>query len=124
LRGNHTTRFRRYPREAGGKPFAHIALNDRDDQEDYLITPGAWHTVQLVACDGLVQYIVDGKVVYEIKDGDAITMETPEAGRIPLTYTLKQFPAYSEGYFGFRLVRTHHRYKNLAVYQLNPKSTD
>ncbi|MDF7823624.1 DUF6250 domain-containing protein [Pontiellaceae bacterium B12227] len=119
--GNHTTRFRRYPREVDGKPFKHIALNDRDDQEGYLITPGAWHTVQLVACNGLVQYIVDGKVVYEIKEGDSIDVETPDKGKVTKPYSLKEFPAYTEGYFGFRMVRTHHQYKNLKIYKLDPK---
>jgi hypothetical protein len=119
--GNHTTRFRRYPREVDGKPYQHIALNDRDDQEGYLITPGAWHTVQLVACNGLAQYIVDGKVVYEIKEGDTIDVETPEKGKVSKPYSLKEFPAYTEGYFGFRLVRTHHQYKNLKIYKLDPK---
>ncbi|VGO16548.1 hypothetical protein PDESU_05139 [Pontiella desulfatans] len=119
--GNHTTRFRRYPREVDGKPYPHIALNDRDDQEGYLITPGAWHTVQLVACNGLVQYIVDGKVVYEIKEGDSIDIETPDKGKVTKPYSLKEFPAYVEGYFGFRLVRTHHQYRNLKIYRLDPK---
>jgi hypothetical protein len=119
--GNHTTRFRRYPREVDGKPCEHIALNDRDDQEGYLITPGKWHTVQLVACNGLVQYIVDGKVVYQIKEGDSITVEGDGKNKTETKYTLKAFPAYTEGYFGFRLVRTHHQYKNLKIYKLNPK---
>jgi hypothetical protein len=119
--GNHSTRFRRYPREVDGQPYPHIALNSRDEDKDYLITPGAWHTVQLVACNGLAQYIVDGKVVYEIKYGDIVTVELPVKKSVETTYALKAFPAYTEGYFGFRLVRTHHQYRNLKVYQLEPK---
>lgn len=120
--GNKTTRFRRYPREVDGKPFPHIALNDRDGQEGYLITPGQWHTVQLVAANGLVQYIMDGKVFYEIKAGDTVTVETVVDGEravIEKVYGEDTFPAYTEGYFGFRLVRTHHQYKNLIIYRLN-----
>ena len=119
--GNHTTRFRRYPREVDGQPVPHIALNDRDDQDGYLITPGKWHTIQLVACNGMVQYIQDGKVFYELKEGDAITVQNAEGERVPSTYTLKEYPPYTEGYFGFRMVRTHHQYKNLKVYRLDPK---
>lgn len=119
--GNRTTRFRRYPREVNGKPFRHIALNSRDGQEDYLITPGKWHTVQLVAFNDLVQYIVDGKVVYEIRKGDTVTVETVVNGKrtvIEEIYSDDTFPAYTEGYFGFRLVRTHHQYKDLKVFRL------
>lgn len=120
--GNRTTRFRRYPRVVNEKPVPHIALNSRDGQEDYLITPGKWHTVQLVAFNDLVQYIVDGKVVYEIRKGDTVTVETVVNGErtvIEEIYNDDTFPAYTEGYFGFRLVRTHHQYKGLKVYRLN-----
>ncbi|WP_372846386.1 DUF6250 domain-containing protein [Pontiella sp.] len=120
--GNHTTRFRRYPRELeNGDRYPHIALNSRDEDPNYLITPGAWHTVQLVACNGLAQYIVDGKVVYQIKEGDMVEVEMPDKSRVEKNYAFDEFPAYTEGYFGFRLVRTHHRYKNLKVYRLEPK---
>jgi hypothetical protein len=123
--GNKTTRFRRYPREVDGKPFPHIALNDRDGQEGYLITPGEWHTVQLVIFNGMAQYIVDGKVVYEIQAGDTVTVETVVDGEravIEKVYNDDTFPSYDEGYFGFRLVRTHHQYKDLSIYRLNPVS--
>jgi hypothetical protein len=122
--GNQTTRFRRYPRVIDGEPAAHIALNDRDGNKDYLITPGKWHTVQLVAFNDLAQYIVDGKVVYEIKEGDEITVETPTKDgteAIKKVYTTEEFPFPTGGYFGFRLVRTHHLYRGLKIYQLNAK---
>ncbi|MDF7807749.1 DUF6250 domain-containing protein [Pontiellaceae bacterium B12219] len=123
--GNKTTRFRRYPREVDGKPYPHIALNDRDGQEGYLITPGEWHTVQLVIFNGTAQYIMDGKVFYEIKAGDTVTVETVVDGKrtvIEEIYNEDTFPSYNEGYFGFRLVRTHHQYKDLNIYRLNPVS--
>ncbi len=123
VEGNHTTRFRRYPRQdLQGNNVQHIALNGRDENPEYLITPGKWHTVQLVACNGIAQYIVDGKVVYEIKEGDKIDIQK---GGDPIqqgVYTFEEFPIHNEGYFGLRLVRTHHLYKNLKIYRLDTKS--
>lgn len=122
--GNQTTRFRRYPRWENGKDIPHISLNDKDSNPDYLLTPGKWHTVQLVADDGMVQYIMDGKVFYEIKYGDTIVSESRVDGETVTTertYSREDYPAYDEGYFGLRLVRTHHQYRNLKIYQLEPK---
>ena len=75
---NLTTRMRRYPREAGGKPAAHIALNDKDGKAGYLITPNKVMSVQLVAYDDVIQYIVDGKLIYQIAGGDQIQIEGPD----------------------------------------------
>ncbi len=122
--GNQTTRFRRYPRHLNGKDIPHISLNDKDGKEDYLITPGKWHTIQLVAYEGMAQYLMDGKVLYEIKYGDTVAVESRENGQrvtTEQTYTREGFPAYTEGFFGFRLVGTHHLYKNLKVYRLESK---
>ena len=122
--GNQTTRFRRYPRRAGGKNIPHVALNDKDANPDYLITPGIWHTIQLVAYDGLVQYLMDGRVVYETRYGDDIKVETQKNGEKSATiktYRRENFPAYNSGYFGFRMVASHHQYRDLKVYRLNPK---
>ena len=120
--GNQTTRARRYPREDyAGNPMAHIALNERDGQEGYLITPGQWHAVQLVAADGLVQYIVDGKLVYEYDEGDSVTVENGKEPVVKKTYSFEEFPAYTEGYVGLRMVRTHHQYQDFKVYQLEAK---
>lgn len=120
--GNHTTRFRRYPRQdLDGNDVEHIALNSRDENPDYLITPGKWHTVQLVAFNGIAQYIVDGKVVYEIKEGDEIEIQKGGDPIQQASYTHEAFPVHNAGYFGLRLVRTHHLYKNLKIYRLNEK---
>jgi hypothetical protein len=84
----------------------------------------AWHTIQLVACDGLVQYIQDGVVVYEVKYGDNIMSEdrlNKKSSPMETVYTREDYPAYTSGYFGFRLVRTHQQFRNLKVYQLDPK---
>ncbi|MDQ8197880.1 DUF6250 domain-containing protein [Pelagicoccus enzymogenes] len=119
---NFTTRFRRYPRQDyQGNDLEHIALNERDGKEEYLITPDKWHTVQLVAYNGLTQYIVDGKVVYELKEGEPITIGK---GSEPLkqgTYTFDKFPVHNSGYVGLRMVRTHHQYKDFTIYRLYPK---
>lgn len=123
---NSTTRMRRYPRWVDGKDVPHIALNSNDRKPEFLIEPDAWHTIQLVAFDGIIQYIKDGQVVYEFKDGDTITVETRDKdGRRQKheeTYTLDKYPAYNEGYFGFRMVSTHHQYKNLKIHRLDPKT--
>lgn len=122
---NTTTRFRRYPRWIDGKDIPHLSLNAQDNNPEHLIVPGKWHTVQLVACDGLVQYLQDGKVIYEIKYGDTILSEDRSSKKQEQTeaamYTREAYPAFTSGYFGFRLVRTHHQYRNLKVYQLDPK---
>ncbi len=121
--GNQTTRMRRYPREINGEPVPHIALNDRDGQSAYLITPGKWHTVQLVAYEGIAQYIVDGVLVYEIYPGQDVAVEVPQgndAGMVNTSYGLDKFPAYTSGYFGLRLVGTHHQYADVRIHRLLP----
>ncbi|MDB2430566.1 DUF6250 domain-containing protein, partial [Akkermansiaceae bacterium] len=77
---NTTTRLRRYPREREGRLRTHIALKDRDNQKDFLITPGKVMKVQLVAFDDLIQYIVDGKLVYEMAYGDEVSTERYRRG--------------------------------------------
>lgn len=67
---------------------------------------------------------MDGKVFYEIKYGDTVAVESRENGErvtTEQTYTREGFPAYTEGFFGIRLVGTHHLYKNLKVYRLESK---
>lgn len=119
-RNNTTTRFRRYPREVDGKPATHIALQSRDHKKEYLLTPGKTHTVQLVAYKGNVQYIVDGKVVYEIRYGDTVMVTRLGKGRAKVRYTREHFPAYRHGWFGFRLTTSYHIYSNFRVYGLKP----
>ena len=83
-----------------------------------------WHTIQLVAYDGLVQYLMDGRVVYEIRYGDDIKIESEKSGKkstAVITYSRETFPAYNSGYFGIRMVASHHQYRDLKVYRLNPK---
>jgi hypothetical protein len=122
---NRTTRFRRYPRWVDGKDVPHMAVNWNDGKPEYLIEPGKWHTIQIVSCNGIQQYIKDGQVVYEFKEGDTVTVESRKDGKrvkTEETYSQENFPAYNEGYFGFRMVGSHHQYKNLSIYRLNPVS--
>ena len=78
--------------------------------------------MQLVAYDDLVQYIVDGKLIYEIAAGERVQVEGVDAEgnrvRYEADYDLRRFPVYREGYFGFRMVGTHHIYRNFRVYAL------
>ena len=120
---NKTTRMRRYPREKNGQPFEHIALNDRDGKKEYMIPVGKVMQVQLVAFDDLLQYIVDGRIVYEIAFDDEVTVEKFKHGKKKqgvARYQKDKFPFYEEGFFGFRMVGTQHVYSKFRVYELKP----
>jgi len=120
---NTTTRMRRYPREKEGRSVEHIALNDRDGKPEFMIPPGELMKVQLVAFDDLIQYIVDGELVYEIVFGDDVTtekvLERKKKQQGTARYDAETFPFYQEGFFGFRMVGTHHVYSNFRVFKLN-----
>lgn len=122
---NTTTRMRRYPREVEGKPVEHIALTDKDKREGFLITPGKPMRVQLVAYDDLIQYIVDGRLVYEAAFGDTVQVERRDGkGRKVMgeaVYAGETFPIHERGFFGFRMVGTHHVYSNFVVHELVPQ---
>jgi len=120
-RENTTTRFRRYPRSTpDGKPVKHISLADKDGIEGYLIQPDKTHSIQLVAFEDIVQYIVDEKVVYEIREGDSVTISVPDGSIESVEYTKEQFLFFSKGWFGFRLVNSHHYFSDFKVYSLEP----
>ncbi|TWU58389.1 DUF6250 domain-containing protein [Rubripirellula reticaptiva] len=116
--------MRRYPRESNGKPAEHLALNDKDEKPGYLITPDKLMPVRLVAYDDRIQYIVDGKLIYEIASGDTIQVEGRDSQDDPTVqktiYDLNRFPFYRDGYFGFRMLGTHHIYTNFRVHALVP----
>lgn len=123
-RNNQTTRMRRYPREVDGKPTDHLALDNKDGKSGYLIAPNRVMSVQLVAYDDVIQYIVDGKLIYQIGRGDRIQIETRDDAGESVSreshYNIDQFPVYQEGYFGFRMVGTHHVYSKFKVFALEP----
>ncbi len=120
---NRTTRMRRYPRKVDGKPAEHLALTDKDEKPGFLITPDKVMTVQLVAFDEIVQYIVDGKLIYQIAQNDKVRVEGRDDEGKPTSrevlYDLTRFPVHDEGYFGFRMVGTHHIYTNFRVFALS-----
>lgn len=115
-RDNTTTRFRRYPRQTGRASVPHIALSDHDRDPDYMIDPERTHTVQVVAFDDVIQFIVDGKLFYQIRDGDIVSVASGDRSEMPNTADI--FPVHTAGWFGFRMVRTHHIYSNFRVYRL------
>jgi len=121
---NRTTRMRRYPREVDGKPAEHLALKDKDGDSQYMITPDEVMSIQLVAFDDVIQYIVDGKLIYEVAAGDQIQVEgrdsAGERKMLDGVYDLERFPVYREGYFGFRMVGTHHIYSRFRAHALEP----
>ncbi len=123
-RANTTTRARRYPRrDRNNNDIAHPLWLSRDGKPGCVILPEKTQRIQLVACDGFVQYILDGAVVYEYAYGDAIKT-TVDNGRTLQddVYTREKYPAYTEGYFGLRLVRSAHVYSDVKVYTLTPHS--
>ena len=120
-RRNKSTRMRRYPRDRKARPIEHIALKDRDNKKEFMVLPGKVMKVQLVAFDDLVQYIVDGVLVYEMAFGDEVAVEKYGRGQLRDgfdDYDEKEFPFYREGYFGFRMVGTHHVYSKFRVHEL------
>ena len=124
---NTTTRFRRYPREKDESPLPHIALKDHDGDQAFMIEPAKRDAVQLVAFDDLVQYIVDGELVYEVAFEDDVTVEQNENGKrkdVSEIYNATKYPFYKEGYFGFRMVGTHHIYSAFRVHELKPIATE
>ena len=94
---NTTTRFRRYVGDADDRPL--LRENDLSGPAD-LIAPNAPTHVELVACDGLVQYWRDGRVVFQMHD--------------PAPYLV--------GRFGFRTVKNHLRVENFSVHRLDPSA--
>ena len=119
---NRTTRIRRYPRKIDGKQADHQGLNFRDDDMSFLVVPDKEHLVQLVAADDIVQYIVDGKIVYQIKKGDSVEIFNDASSSISKgIWGQEPFTIYTKGYFGFRMTRTHHSYSDFKVYRLYKK---
>ncbi len=94
--GNNTTcRFRRYVGQAPPPdPIHHY-----DGNPHYLIAPTHVYRFQLVYFDGLVQFIRDGEVIFELND--------PEP--------------YAAGHFGFRTTHNHEFIDGFRVYRLEAK---
>ena len=121
---NRTTRLRRYPRQQNNELINHVALCTRDDNKDFLIVPNQRHHIQLVSAKDIVQYIFDGKIVYELKKGDKIDIRNDAQKEDKIAegiWDTGLWTSYNTGYFGFRMTRTHHVYCDFEVFRLNKK---
>jgi hypothetical protein len=91
---NTTTRFRRYIGKQSDRPL----LPEHDlNSKDFLLVPNVWQTLQLVACNELIEYYRDGKRIFSYTD--------------PAPYT--------HGYFGFRTTFNHMELRNLQIFRLS-----
>jgi len=91
---NSTTRFRRYIGDASNRP---ILLEH--DLTTHLLTPNTWQTIQLVACNHLIEYYCDGTRIFQYTDPNP----------------------YTQGYFALRTTFNHMEVKNLTIRQLIPR---
>ncbi|MCH6259296.1 DUF6250 domain-containing protein, partial [Puniceicoccaceae bacterium K14] len=116
---NTTTRLRRYPRsDLDGNDISHLVMNGKDGQGEYLLTAGQKHSIQLASVGGHVQYVFDGQIVYEIEEDDVVFREDPGGVLSREIYDFENYPEHTSGYFGFRMLRAHHQYSALKVYEL------
>lgn len=93
--GNTTTRFRRYI----GDPVVRPLLPEHDlSGEQFMILPNASQTIQLVTCNGLIQYYRDGKRLFDYMDAHP----------------------YTSGWFGFRTTKNHMQIRRFRVFKLTP----
>lgn len=124
-RENTSTRLRRYPRwDIGGQEVDEILLSHRDNNPDYRIVPNHIHRIQIVTFQDLQQFIVDGRVVYEIRAGFPVTVFTTDRRTEERIYDTGDFPVYEGGWFGFRMLRSHYRYSNFRVYRLHETTSN
>jgi Domain of unknown function (DUF6250) len=90
---NSTTRFRRYIGQQSNRPL----LPEHDlTAKQFLLTPNTWQTLQLIACNNLIEYYRDGNRIFSYND--------------PAPYT--------HGYFGFRTTFSHLELRKLQIYRL------
>lgn len=119
---NRTVRMRRYPRKVAAASVDHLGLNFRDAVPEFLIVPNKEHQIQLVAANDVVQYIFDGKIVYEIKSGSEIDILNDfNKNSTKAIWGVAPWLPYDEGYFGFRMTRSHHIYSDFKVFQLKKR---
>lgn len=87
---NSTTRFRKYQGNGG-----RTLLFDFQDKE-HLLRPNKIYLIQLVVYNGTTRVFVDGEQYFSFKDDELLT----------------------EGYFGFRTVKSHQEIDDFKVYKL------
>ena len=90
---NTTTRFRRYVGETGNRP---LRMEDDLSAPEYLLTPNATQTIQLVAAGNFIAYYRDGQRIFSFVDNQP----------------------YTKGWFGFRTVSSHLKIRNFRVCRL------
>jgi len=115
---NRTVRMRIYPRVKNKEKSEHLALISQDDNPDFKIIPDKEYTIQLVAFHDLIQFIVNNKLVYELKYGMEASTTTDNNEFFESDYSPAKYPVYNEGYFGFRMTHSLHKYYDFKVFQL------
>ena len=73
----------------------------------------------MVAFNDLIQFIVNNKLVYEIKYDMEDSATTDNKQFYESCYSSDNYPVYNEGYFGFRMTHSLHKYYDFKVYKLN-----
>ena len=116
---NRTSRMRIYPRMRNQKRCEHLTLTSQDVNPEFKIIPGKEYKIQLVAFNDLIQFIVNEKVVYELQHGMNATATTDNKSFYGISYTPEMYAIYKEGYFGFRMTHSFHKYYDFKVYKLN-----
>jgi len=89
---NSTTRFRKYM--GNGERFL---LREKND-EQHLLQPNRSYFIKIIVCNGTTKVFVDGEEYFSYVDPSPIT----------------------EGYFGFRTVKSRQEIEDIRIYQLNP----
>jgi len=91
---NSTTRFRRYIGRQDNRPL----LPEHDLRSpEFLLQPNVSQRIQLVAFNNQIQYLRDGRTIFDFTD--------------PAPYT--------QGYFAFRTTDAHLRIRHFRVYRLS-----
>jgi acetyl esterase len=115
---NRTHRMRIYPRVKNKEKCEHLALISQDDDPEFKIIPGKEYQVQLLAFNDLIQFIVNNKLVYEIKYDMAATATTDNNDFFESRYVPEKYPVFNEGYFGLRMTHSFHKYSEFKVFKL------
>ena len=115
---NRTVRMRIYPRVKNNLETEHLALISQDDNPGLKIIPEKEYKIQLTAFYDLIQFIVNEQLVYEIKYNMPITATTDNTQFYNSFYSPEKYPVYNEGYFGFRMTHSFHKYYDFKVYGL------
>jgi hypothetical protein len=90
---NSTTRFRRYIGRQDNRP---LLPQHNLSAAEFLVKPNVFQKIQLVAFHGHIQYLRDGRTIFDFTDPDP----------------------YTHGYFAFRTTASHLRIRHFRVYRL------